>query len=113
MFGGVFNYLEAFSSAGRINPIMKEEGIVTPPVSEFGLLIKNLLFPFISFLKVRSAMDMKKKHMKWNLFMTAVYAIDHFAWIALFACGVINYGVCGLRVDVLLHQCSPLDLSSQ
>ena len=36
--------------------------------------------------------DMKKKHVKWNLFMTAVYAVIHFGWIALFACGAINYG---------------------
>ena len=92
LYGGVFNYLEAFFSAGSINPIMKKEGIVTPPVTDFGLLLKNLLFPFISFLHVRSAMDMKKKHAKWNLFMTAVYAVIHFGWIALFACGAINYG---------------------
>jgi len=92
LYGGVFNYLEAFFSAGSINPIMKKEGIVTPPVTDFGLLLKNLLFPFISFLHVRSAMDMKKKHVKWNLFMTAVYAVIHFGWIALFACGAINYG---------------------
>lgn len=92
LYGGVFNFIEAVFSLGKIHPIMKEEGIVTPSVSEFGLLIKNLIFPFIPLYSIYTALDLKKKHAKYNMFMTTVFALLHFLWIALFGCGAINYG---------------------
>lgn len=51
LFGGVFNFMEALFSAGKIHPLMKEEGIVTPPVSEIGLLFHEFITPirFLAF----------------------------------------------------------------
>lgn len=92
LYGGIFNCMEAFFSGGSINPLLKKEGIVTPSVSDVALLLKNLLFPFVPLYSVYSALDLKKKRGNFNTFMTAVYALFHFLWIALFGCGVINYG---------------------
>ncbi|KAL3786673.1 hypothetical protein ACHAWO_013333 [Cyclotella atomus] len=39
LYGGVFNYMEALFSAGKIHPQMKEEGIVTPPVSDIFIVL--------------------------------------------------------------------------
>lgn len=92
LYGGIFNFMEALFSFGKIKPAMKNEGIVTPAASEFVLIIKNLLLPFVAIHSIYSALDLKKKHAKFNLVMTAAYALLHFLWIALFACGAINYG---------------------
>jgi hypothetical protein len=46
-----------------------------------------MLLPFIPLHAVYSALDLKKRNSKFNIFMTAVYASLHSLWIALFACG--------------------------
>jgi choline-glycine betaine transporter len=92
IYGGIFNGMESIFSCGRIHPAMKEAGIVPPPASDLCVLLKNVLFPFLSVYKIYSGVDMKKQNKKFTLFTTAVYACIHFLWIALFACGSINYG---------------------
>ena len=89
IFGGIFNIMEFIVSFGKVH---KGLGIEFPTSQHTRGFIKNLFLPFISLRSIYSTMDLKGKHKKIYLALTAAYTACFFAWIALFVCGVINYG---------------------
>lgn len=89
IFGGIFNIVEFIVSFGRVN---EKLGIEFPTSKQVVGFFKNLLLPFLSLRSIYSSIDMKGNQTVVNLLLTGAYAICHFGWIALFACGTINYG---------------------
>jgi len=89
IFGGIFDIIEFIVSFGRVN---KELGLELPTRKHIMGFFKNLLVPFLPLYSIFSSIDMKGNHAAVNRLQTGVYALCHCGWIALFACGTINYG---------------------
>lgn len=89
MFGGIFNLVEFIVSFGRVN---QELGIEFPARNQIVGFFKNLILPFLPLYSIYSSLDLKGNHTTVNLLATGAYSLCHFGWIALFACGTINYG---------------------
>lgn len=89
VFGGIFNIIEFIVSFGCVK---KELGIEFPTGRHLLGFVKNLFVPFMAVHAIYSAMDIRGRHSKVNALVAATYALLHFSWIALFACGTINYG---------------------
>lgn len=89
IFGGIFNIVEFIVSFGKVH---KGLGIEFPTSQQTRGFIKNLFLPFISLHSIYSTLDLKGKHKKANLAIAAAYFTCFLGWIALFICGVINYG---------------------
>ena len=86
IFGGIFNIIEFIVSLGRVN---KDLGVEFPTKRQVLGFFKNLLVPFLA---VHSILSSVSKSAAGNVLLSGTYAFLHFTWIAMFACGTINYG---------------------
>lgn len=84
--GGIFNIMEFIVSFGRVH---EDLGVEFPTNGQVLGFFKNLLLPFLSVFSIYSSLT---GHTASSAIMAGTYAICHFSWIALFACGTINYG---------------------
>lgn len=89
VFAGIFNIVEFIFSFGQVN---KELGVTWPTNRHIFSFFKHLFVPFVALSSIYSTIDLKSKHKTVNMLLTGAYAVCHFAWIALFVCGTINYG---------------------
>ena len=89
VFGGIFDFLEFLFSLGKPHKDLEMSMPTTKHVVGF---LRCLLIPFISVHSVYSSLDLKNQHKLANTLATIAFTICHFAWIALFVCGIVNHG---------------------
>lgn len=89
VFGGIFDIIEFIVSLGKPHKDLEMSMPTTKHVVGF---LRCLLIPFISVHSVYSSLDLKNQHKLANTLATIAFTICHFAWIALFVCGIVNHG---------------------
>lgn len=89
LFGGILNFIEYVVSCGNPHYHFVERGMDKPTTFQVKEFFLALVLPFASLWRVCT-------HLEWGIFhktaFTVVYTLLHFAWIALCACSVINFG---------------------
>lgn len=88
IFGGVLNWFEYLVSAGDVHADRVALGMDKPTSLQTSQFVASLFVPFVTLKRVLTHLHPKETDAKFVTFLTVVYTVFHFAWIALLISGV-------------------------